>query len=505
MENELIAGRYRLVRPIGRGGMGTVWLCHDEVLDREVAIKQIGGLPGNDAEQAERARREARLAASLNHPNAVAIYDVTEHEHKPWLVMEYVAAQNLSEIITSRGLLTPREITPIAAQVASALAAAHAAGIVHRDIKPSNILVDEFGLAKITDFGVAKANTDPQLTRTGLLAGTPAYFAPEVARGRAPAPPSDVWSLGATIFHALEGYPPFGLNENTIALLYRVGLETPEPAHHAGYLAPTLAHLLDVDPLRRWNMATAHEKLAELAASPPSDSESRTVDVPAYQGAQPSSAPTPYAAPPPSSSGSRGRLIAIIAAAVVLLGGAAVALVMTLSQQEDSPTGSPPGSVATTSEDADPSANPPGSGSSEPERSEESPSSESSSQAPSETPSASASMSSTPEEAAVAMENTVSDYYAMLPQDPGGAFNGYLTGSLASNYPSYLDYWETVNWVTCTDFTADPSSLTVSMHCVYDTDTEITEQDQTATLVETADGGYNLTAMSVANDVHTPK
>ncbi|WP_106848654.1 serine/threonine-protein kinase [Blastococcus sp. Marseille-P5729] len=265
MQNELIAGRYRLDRPIGRGGMGTVWLCRDEVLDRDVAIKQIGALPGEDGDGAARARREARLAASLNHPNAVSIYDVIEHDGKPWLVMEYVPAKNLSQIIKERGTLPPSEIAAIAAQIAKALAAAHQLGIVHRDVKPSNILVDELGTAKITDFGIAKGNADPQLTRTGMMAGTPAYFAPELARGRTPAPPSDVWALGATIFHALEGQPPYGLDENTIAMLYRIGVEQPAQPRHAGPLAPALRHLLDTDVNSRWTMAMAADKLRELA------------------------------------------------------------------------------------------------------------------------------------------------------------------------------------------------------------------------------------------------
>lgn len=296
MENELIAGRYRIGRPIGRGGMGTVWLCRDEVLDRDVAIKQIGALPGEDGDGAARARREARLAASLNHPNAVSIYDVVEHDGKPWLVMEYVPAENLSEIIKERGKLPPQDIAAIAAQVAKALAAAHKAGIVHRDVKPSNILVDEFGIAKITDFGIAKGSADPQLTRTGMMAGTPAYFAPEVARGKTPAPPSDVWALGATIFHALEGYPPYGLDENTIAMLYRIGVEQPAKSSNAGILAPALGHLLDTDVDRRWSMAMAADKLGELA------NPRANISVSEATSARPVAPPLPYGQHPPTGS-----------------------------------------------------------------------------------------------------------------------------------------------------------------------------------------------------------
>jgi eukaryotic-like serine/threonine-protein kinase len=201
VQSDLIGGRYRIVRTVGRGGMGTVWLCQDEVLNREVAIKQIGALPGDDADVFERARREARHAASLNHPNAVGIHDVIEHDGSPWLVMEYVPARTLSDLIAEKGRLSPREVAQVAALVASALAAAHARGIVHRDVKPSNVLVGDGGVVKITDFGIARGELDPQLTRTGLVSGTPAYFAPEVARGAPPTPAADVWALGALIYH----------------------------------------------------------------------------------------------------------------------------------------------------------------------------------------------------------------------------------------------------------------------------------------------------------------
>ena len=208
MPPDLIAGRYRLEREIGRGGMGMVWLCRDERLDRDVADKQVGGLPGESSMHLARALREARHSAALNHPHVVAIFDAIEEGNAVWLIMEYVPSRTLSQIIRTDGALSPGRAARIGAQVADGLAAAHARGIVHRDVKPSNILVGEGDLAKISDFGIARAIDEEQLTRSGLVMGTPSYFSPEQARGEEPTPASDVWALGATLYAAVEGRPP---------------------------------------------------------------------------------------------------------------------------------------------------------------------------------------------------------------------------------------------------------------------------------------------------------
>jgi serine/threonine protein kinase len=206
----LIAGRYTLDREIGRGGMGAVWLGEDEVLGRPVALKRIGFGPGGDDLDLDRAEREARLAARLNHPHVVAVYDLVVEGDDRWLVMEYVAGATLAELVRRDGPLTPDQAAPLLRQAADALAAAHEAGIVHRDVKPSNILVTPDGQVKLSDFGIARAQADASLTQTGLVTGSPAYLAPEVASGQQATAASDVWSLGATTYHALSGRPPYG-------------------------------------------------------------------------------------------------------------------------------------------------------------------------------------------------------------------------------------------------------------------------------------------------------
>ena len=199
MESQRIADRYLVLRAIGRGGMGVVWLCRDEVLGREVAVKQIGGLPGEPEVETMRAMREARSAAALNHPNVVAVYDVVNHDGRPWLVMEYVDGQTLAEILAVEGRLPPQQVAGIGALLADALDRAHERGIVHRDVKPGNVLVDRGGRPKVSDFGIARGHGDDQLTQTGFVSGTPGYLSPELARGGDPDPASDVWALGATL------------------------------------------------------------------------------------------------------------------------------------------------------------------------------------------------------------------------------------------------------------------------------------------------------------------
>src|SRR4051812_5613053 len=194
--------------------MGVVWQARDERLERLVAIKQLVLQPGLSEQETDEARRramrEARIAARLQHPNAITVFDVAENDGEPCLVMEFLPSRSLSSVLAERGTLSPEEAAKICAQVASALTAAHAAGIVHRDVKPANILLTENGTAKITDFGISRAVGDVTVTQTGISAGTPAYLAPEVARGHDPSPAADVFSLGATLFNAVEGRPPFG-------------------------------------------------------------------------------------------------------------------------------------------------------------------------------------------------------------------------------------------------------------------------------------------------------
>jgi serine/threonine protein kinase len=267
-EGRLVAGRYRVQRRIGSGAMGVVWECTDEVLHRTVAVKQLLLQPGLDPGEAEEARqramREGRIAARLQHQHAISVYDVTEDEGQPVLVMEYLPSTSLAAMMQEHGPLPPREVARVGSQVAAALGAAHAAGVVHRDIKPGNILLGDDGTVKITDFGISRAQGDVQVTKTGMLAGTPAYLSPDVAMGQEPTPASDVFSLGATLYAAIEGRPPFGLNENTLALLHAVAAGRVDPPQQAGPMARPLMAMLQTRVEDRPNMAQVKEMLEDI-------------------------------------------------------------------------------------------------------------------------------------------------------------------------------------------------------------------------------------------------
>jgi len=272
--SRLVAGRYRLREQIGLGGMGAVWLALDERLDREVAIKQV--LPPVDTDpsaarkQRERALREGRIAARLSHPHAISVYDVAMEDDQPWLVMEYLPSRSLATVLAEDGVLRVDQTAQIGAQVADALAATHAAGIVHRDVKPANILIGRGGriegLVKITDFGISHASGDVTLTQTGQVTGTPAFLAPEVARGVEPGPAADVFSLGATLYACLEGQPPFGMGDNALQQLHRVAAGTIEPPKRSGALTRPLLRMLAADPAERPDMEDVRDELAALAA-----------------------------------------------------------------------------------------------------------------------------------------------------------------------------------------------------------------------------------------------
>jgi eukaryotic-like serine/threonine-protein kinase len=268
--DRLVAGRYRLQHPVGEGGMGVVWRAVDERLDRVVAVKQLRVPAAVGSRQAEQARqrvlREARIAARLRHPNAVGVHDVTDDPSGPVLVMEYLPARSLADVLAERTGLSPQEVARIGAAAAAALAAAHAAGIVHRDVKPGNILLGHDGTIKITDFGISHAAGDVTVTSTGLL-GTPAFLAPEVARGEPPGPASDVFSLGATLYTAVDGAPPFGMSDNPIAQLHHVAAGGAPTPRHAGPLTGLLVAMLGDDPAARPSMTGVAADLEMIAAT----------------------------------------------------------------------------------------------------------------------------------------------------------------------------------------------------------------------------------------------
>ncbi|APU17559.1 MULTISPECIES: serine/threonine-protein kinase [Actinoalloteichus] len=303
-EGRLVAGRYRLDRRIGSGAMGVVWQGTDDRLGRVVAIKQLllqpGLSPAETEEARQRAMREGRIAARLQHQNAIAVYDVAEDDGQPCLIMEYLPSDSLATALTERGPLPPTEVARIGASVAGALAAAHAAGIVHRDIKPGNILLGHNGEVKITDFGISRATGDVTVTKTGMLAGTPAYLAPEVAKGYDPGFGADVFSLGATLYAAVEGEPPFGTHENTLALLHLVAAGRINPPRQAGPLTALLMRLLRAEPIERPTMAQAREGMQAVAAGRPAPGPPMPAGPPRPAAAHGAAAPKPAGGPTPT-------------------------------------------------------------------------------------------------------------------------------------------------------------------------------------------------------------
>ncbi|MGH3615532.1 MAG: serine/threonine-protein kinase [Pseudonocardia sp.] len=267
---ELIAGRYRLRELIGAGGMGVVWRATDEELDRTVAVKQVllgaAATPTDGRLAVERLRREARIAARLRHPRAVTLYDVAEDGDQPWLVMEYVRSRNLTELIAEQGPLTPQRTAQIGAQIADALAAAHAAGIVHRDVTPRNVLVTDDGIAKLADFGISRAVGDVTLTGSGPIAGTLAFLAPEIAGGKTAATASDVFSLGATLYAAVEGESPWGSTDDVLRVIRRATKGDVPPPAQAGTLTPVLTAMLRRRPADRPSAAKVERLLSDVCA-----------------------------------------------------------------------------------------------------------------------------------------------------------------------------------------------------------------------------------------------
>ena len=262
-----IAGRYRLIDTVGQGGMGVVWRAQDEVLGRTVAVKQVH-IPSHLPEQEqqvlrERVLREARAAARLHDPAAVTVFDVVLEGGSPYLVMELVDAASLAERVRDEGPVPPREAARIGLAVLGALEAAHKAGIIHRDVKPGNVMVCANGRVLLTDFGIASTQGDASITQTGLLLGSPAYIAPERARGGSGGPESDLWALGGTLFTAVEGVPPFE-GEGALQTLTAVVEGRRRPTRRAGPLVPVIDALLAADPAARPTAAEARRMLDQV-------------------------------------------------------------------------------------------------------------------------------------------------------------------------------------------------------------------------------------------------
>ncbi|MFE6854134.1 bifunctional serine/threonine-protein kinase/ABC transporter substrate-binding protein [Streptomyces sp. NPDC057674] len=268
---ELIAGRYQLVERIGQGGMGRVWRGLDQQLfGREVAVKEILFPPGmDDDDRAVLLRRftgEARAAVTLSHPGVITVHDVVEHRGAPVIIMELIRGQSLAAAIRSHGRLPVRRVAEIGAAMLDALAEAHRARIVHRDIKPDNVLLTKDRVV-LTDFGIAHlADATTKLSHSGIVIGTPQYMPPEQLDGKRPTPANDLWALGATLYHAVEGHPPFEA-EGLHALAVAVFTSPHRAPVHAGPLAPVLDALLTKDPAQRVGASEAAEMLASVLRS----------------------------------------------------------------------------------------------------------------------------------------------------------------------------------------------------------------------------------------------
>lgn len=443
----MIAGRYTRDREIGRGGMGAVWLGRDEVLGRPVAIKRVGILPGDAGPDVARAEREAKIAASLNHPHIVGIFDLVAEDGEQWMIMEYVEGTTLSGLVRSQGPLTPEQARPIIVQAASALAAAHANGIVHRDVKPSNILVREDGQVKLTDFGIARGQTDAALTQTGLVTGSPAYIAPEVASGQQATAASDVWSLGATLFHALAGHPPYDASDNVLGALYRIVNEPPPRIDDAGALAPLLEATMVRSPEERWTMDDIGRFLSTgvakrevpaavtvAAAQPEPMSERTAADTPSVV---PGPAPVTALAPTPASETHRAsaRRHWFLPTLVSLLLAALVVAIVAIALQDDPQDNlAQPGADASTT-----------------------PSSPTTSPEESTPPTSSAPEAPTRKE----LRTFIDSYLSLASSEPQSAFQ-LLTPAFQERSSSYEEFWGSVSNPRLLSFTADPADLTVS-------------------------------------------
>ncbi|WP_231403658.1 serine/threonine-protein kinase [Actinomadura viridis] len=283
--------------------MGTVWQAHDEVLGRDVAVKEVilpHGL--TDEERSvhhKRTFREARTAARLGHPGVVTVYDVVEEDDRPWIIMELIQARSLDQVIKEEGPLEPRRAAEIGRQMLAALHAAHEAGVLHRDVKPSNVLVTRGDRAVLTDFGIATAAGDATLTQTGLVMGSPAYIAPERARGRTAGPASDLWSLGVTLYAMTHGKSPFERSEPMAALVAVIS-EDPDPPDRAGRLAPVIRGLLRKDPDRRMDAIEAGALLDGIVRQESFDTQrTLAVEVPMEELLDD---PAAGEAPPPSGT-----------------------------------------------------------------------------------------------------------------------------------------------------------------------------------------------------------
>ncbi|MBB5120695.1 protein kinase [Streptomyces eurocidicus] len=354
--SRLVAGRYRLVDRLGQGGMGVVWRARDELLDREVAVKEVrapAGLPGHEVGLLyARLEREGRAAARIAHRNVVTVHDVATEDGRPWIVMELVPGLSLADVLEAEGQLAPARAARIGAEVLAALRAAHGVGVLHRDVKPGNVLVANDGRVVLTDFGIATVPGNTALTRTGELVGSPEYLAPERALGRPPGTASDLWSLGVTLYAAVEGFSPFR-QDTPLSTLRAVVDQVFPPPRRAGALTPVLEGLLRKDPAERLGAAEAERMLRAVAAgatpaapapdvpyaptvltrpaSPAPGTAHAAGDAPPGPGTTGITGPVGPASPPGPAGGGRKRTGLVVAAAVLVAAALASGLIWALT------------------------------------------------------------------------------------------------------------------------------------------------------------------------------
>lgn len=348
-DERLVVGRYRLLSPLGEGGMGVVWRARDELLGREVAVKEVRAPAalGTDDERRLYARleREAWAAGRISHRNVVTVYDVATEDGRPWIVMELIRGLALSDVLDAEGPLTPQRAAHIGAEILAGLRAAHEAGVLHRDVKPGNVLIGNDDRVVLSDFGIATVEGSSNLTMTGELIGSPEFLAPERALGRTPGPESDLWSLGVLLYATVEGNSPFRQNTPLSTLRAVVDEELPPP-HRAGPLAPLIAGLLRKDPAERLSAQEAERQLRVVAAGggaartvpplpgPYSPTVGAGSPTPAVHPLPPAPTPVPGPAttattgvPPDRARRATVVLIAGVAVLLLAIGGLAWALV----------------------------------------------------------------------------------------------------------------------------------------------------------------------------------
>jgi serine/threonine protein kinase len=317
-----VGGRYRLSGQLGSGAMGTVWSGYDDVLQRRVAIKELKVPPGVPEQEAldlrERIMREARALGGLSHPNVITVFDVVVDDGQPVVVLELVPSRNLATMIGESGALTSAQAAVVGYATAGGLRAAHRSGITHRDVKPGNVLIADDGRVKLTDFGIARNAADAPMTSVGLVLGSPAYIAPEVAAGQPVTPAADLWGLGATLFAAIEGRPPYDVHGDPVQTITEVvDGEVPRP-RGSGPVVDVITALMVKDPARRMPLDEVRQRLRPLIDDPddptyPGSPDAPTMEAlavtrPPNRSAIAAPVPAPVGAPPRHSVTASARL-----------------------------------------------------------------------------------------------------------------------------------------------------------------------------------------------------